>query len=211
MKTVEAIKRPAIAAPPAFPKEDTRTDEQLIAAVKRGKKACFEILIKRYQGKIFGTVRRYARRDSEIEDIAQEIFLKAFQKLGSFRGEAPFEHWLMRMAVRTCYDFLRQHQRNREFNSTDVGDEDCDWIERAAAPVLDHERAAAARDLVEAILKQLSPAARMVITLLEIEERSVKEISKLTGWSETLVKVRAFRARAEMKKALARMPAAKYL
>jgi RNA polymerase sigma-70 factor (ECF subfamily) len=64
---------------------------------------------------------------------------------------------------------------------------------------------------VEVVLSQLSPAARMVITMLEIEERSVKEISKLTGWSETLVKVRAFRARAEMKKVLARIPVEKYL
>lgn len=223
MKTVEAprtLRRrpaaPAISPEPAstptpVPAVETRTDAQLIAAVLKGKTATFEILVTRYQPKIFGTVRRYARRDSEVEDIVQEIFLKAFQKLASFRGEAPFEHWLMRLAVRTCYDFLRQHQRNREYNVTDMGDQETDWLERAASPHVDIDGVAGAKALVEAILRQLSPAARMVITLLEIEERSVKEISKLTGWSETLVKVRAFRARAEMKKTLARMPARKYL
>jgi len=73
------------------------------------------------------------------------------------------------------------------------------------------ENADAARLLVERILARLSPAARLIITLLEIEERSVKEISQLTGWSVALVKVRAFRARAEMRKALARIRSEKYL
>ena len=210
MKTLEA------APPRGLPvlqerAADPRPDEKLIREVLRGKTQTFEILICRYQPKIFGTVRRYARRESEVEDIVQEIFVKAFQKLSSFRGDAPFEHWLMRLAVRTCYDFLRQHQRNREYNVTDIGDEESDWLERAPAKERDIDGVNAARQLVEAVLRQLPPAARMVITLLEIEERPVKEISKLTGWSETLVKVRAFRARAEMRKILARMPARKYL
>ena len=187
------------------------TDGELVLRVLSGQTASFEQLIIRYQPKIFGTVRRYARRESEVEDIVQEIFVKAFQKLGTFRADAPFEHWLMRLAVRTCYDFLRQHRRNREHNVTDIGGEETDFLERAAGVEQDPDRPTAARELVEAILAQLSPPARMVITLLEIEEKSVKEISKLTGWSETLVKVRAFRARAEMKKALARIHPEKYL
>src|SRR5665213_3255885 len=89
------------------------TDAELIAVVLGGDSASFEPLVRKYQPRIFATARRYARRESEVEDIVQEIFIKAFQKLGSFRIEAPFEHWLMRLAVRTCYDFLRGHQRNR--------------------------------------------------------------------------------------------------
>ena len=90
------------------------TDAELIAAVLNGETASFEPLVKKYQPRVFATARRYARRESEVEDIVQEVFLKAFQKLRSFRGDAPFEHWLMRLAVRTCYDFLRAHRRNRE-------------------------------------------------------------------------------------------------
>src|SRR5215204_3351850 len=187
------------------------SEAELIAAVLKGDPASFEPLVQKYSPRVFATARRYARRESEVEDIVQEVWLKAFQKLQSFRGDAPFEHWLMRLAVRTCYDFLRQHQRNREYNVTDIGDEESDWLERAPSETRDIDGVMAARALVEAVLDQLSPAARMVITLLEIEERPVKQISKLTGWSETLVKVRAFRARAEMKKILARMPARKYL
>ena len=189
-----------------------RTEAELIAAVLKGDATSFEPLIEKYSPRVFATARRYARLEREVEDIAQEVWLKAFQKLGSFRGEAPFEHWLMRLTVRTCYDFLRGHQRNREAAFSELSDSENDWLDRfVTEPDAASEKADAARQLVERILTQLSPPARLVITLLEIEERSVKEISKLTGWSVPLVKVRAFRARAEMRKIVARMTTDKYL
>jgi RNA polymerase sigma-70 factor (ECF subfamily) len=118
----------------------------------------------------------------------------------------------MRLAVRTCYDFLRGHQRNREDVFSELTGPEEDWLDRfATQPEAADEQAAAARQLVERVLQQLSPPARLVITLLEIEDRSVKEISALTGWSVSLVKVRAFRARAEMRKVLARIAKDKYL
>jgi RNA polymerase sigma-70 factor (ECF subfamily) len=188
------------------------TDAEIIAAVLRGDTARFELLVTKYQPRIFATARRYARRDSEVEDIVQEVFIKAFQKLGSYRAEAPFEHWLMRLAVRTCYDFLRVHQRNREHTFTEITEEETDWLERFVGQPQDTgEAATAARALVERVLEQLPAAARLIITLLEIEERSVKEIAELTGWSVPLVKVRAFRARAAMKKCLEKMAHEKYL
>ncbi|HEY4414936.1 MAG TPA: sigma-70 family RNA polymerase sigma factor [Verrucomicrobiae bacterium] len=189
-----------------------RSEAEIIAAVLSGDAASFELLVQKYSPRVFATARRYARRESEIEDIAQEVWLKAFDKLKSFRGEAPFEHWLMRMAVRTCYDFLRGHQRNRESSFSELSEPEDDWLERfAVAPESVSESADAAKMLVERVLEKLSPEARLVITLLEIEDRSVKEIAELTGWSAPLVKVRAFRARGEMKKILARMTKEKYL
>ncbi|MFM2081402.1 MAG: hypothetical protein RL380_93 [Verrucomicrobiota bacterium] len=189
-----------------------RNDDELIAATLGGDNASFEQLIVKYSPRIFGTARRYARRESEIEDIVQEIWMKTFQKLATFRRDAPFEHWLMRLAVRTCYDFLRGHQRNRETTFTELTDPENEWLDRfLAAPEKADEHAHAAKQLIDRIMEQLSPPARLIITLLEIEDRSVKEISALTGWSIPLVKVRAFRARAEMKKLLAKMAQEKYL
>ena len=189
-----------------------RSDAELIAAVLQGDAESFEPLIVKYSPRLFATARRYARRESEVEDIVQEIWLKSFNKLNSFRGDAPFEHWLMRLAVRTCYDFLRGHQRNREATFTDLSEPEDNWLERCAAqPESASEHADAARQLVARLLEQLSPPARLIITLLEIEDRSVKEIAELTGWSVPLVKVRAFRARAEMRKLLARVALEKYL
>jgi RNA polymerase sigma-70 factor (ECF subfamily) len=189
-----------------------RTDAELIAAVLKGDAASFEPLVQKYSPRIFATARRYARRESEIEDIAQDIWLKAFERLESFRGEAPFEHWLMRLAVRTCYDSLRAHQRNRETTFTELSEPEEDWLARfVSQPDAASESADAARQLITRVLEQLSPAARLVITLQEIEQRSVKEVAELTGWSVPLVKVRAFRARAEMRKVLSRIAKEKYL
>ena len=189
-----------------------RTEAELIAAVLEGDAASFEPLVEKYSPRLFATARRYARRESEVEDIVQEVWLKSFQKLGSFRGDAPFEHWLMRLALRTCYDFLRNHRRNREDAFSELGESTEEWLDRLVSqPAGGDERADAARQLIARVLEKLSPPARLVITLLEIEDRSVKEISKLAGWSVPLVKVRAFRARREMREILARIAKDKYL
>src|SRR5271166_1130478 len=132
------------------------TEAELIAAVVKGDSASFEPLVQKYSPRVFATARRYARRESEVEDIAQEVWLKAFSKLASFRGEAPFEHWLMRLAVRTCYDFLRGHQRNRESAFTELTEPETDWLDRfVAEPDAAEETAEAARQLVEKILSRL--------------------------------------------------------
>ena len=187
-------------------------DAEVVAAVLDGNTAQFEGLVRKYQPRVFATARRYARSESDAEDIVQDVFIKAFQKLSSFRGDAPFEHWLMRLAVRTCYDYLRSRQRSKETSFTDITQQDVDLLERFVAdPGRDADRAAAARQLVNAAMAQLSPPARLVLTLLEIEERSVKEIAALTGWSVPLVKVRAFRARAELRKCLERLCRGEYL
>ena len=188
-------------------------DAELIKAVLAGDQASFEVLVAKYQPRIFGTARKYARRESEVEDIVQEVFLKAYTKLASFRGDSPFEHWLMRLAVRTCYDFLREHQRSREQTLSDITDEETNWLERVAAgdPPNDPHSVAAARTVIHRLLEQLSPESRLIIQLLEIEEKSLKEIAKLTGWSIPMIKVRAFRARAAMRKTLQKLEQERYL
>ena len=197
---------------PWFGPDPLRPDSFWIGAVLRGDQTAFEPLIKKYQSRVFATARRYARRQSEVDDIVQEVFIKAHQKLGGFRGEGPFEHWLMRLAVRTCFNFLRSHQRNRETSFTELSPLETNWLEtHAAEPGDASEHADAARLLIHRILELLTPSARLVITLLEIEERSTREIAELTGWSVPMVKVKAFRARAEMRKRLAKLPGAKYL
>lgn len=189
-----------------------RTEAEMIAAVLKGDTASFEPLVEKYSPRIFATARRYARHESEVEDIVQQVWLKAFEKLNSFRGDAPFDHWLMRVAVRTCYDSLRAHQRNREKAFSELTEPEEDWLDRfVSQPDTANENADAARLLVERVLEQLSPPARLVITLQEIEGRSVKEVSALTGWSVPLVKVRAFRARAEMRRILSKIGKEKYL
>jgi RNA polymerase sigma-70 factor (ECF subfamily) len=182
------------------------TDVDLIAAVVAGRPECFEPLISRYQSRVFRLVRRYARRESDVEDLVQEVFVRAYQRLGTFRGTAPFEHWLMRLAVRVCYDYLRALQRRREIPWADLADVEQQWLERFVAdPRTTGETDAGARELAHKLLSMMSPASRLVLTLQEIEERPVKEIASMTGWSVSLVKVRAFRARREMRRLLEKL------
>lgn len=197
---------------PSTASAETRSDAEVVRTVLAGNPEAFEELVRRHQPRVFATARRYARRENEVEDIVQEVFLKAFERLPGFRFEAPFEHWLMRVAVRTCYDFLRAHQRTRESSFTDLTREETDWLEHFRVEPDDaDERAAAARSLVRRLMDSLPAEFRLVIQLLEIEERSIKEIHELTGWSIPLIKVRAFRARAAMRKALGRLKPGKYL
>ncbi len=188
------------------------SDTELVNAVRCGETDRFEELIRRYQPRLFSMARRYARREDEVEDIVQEILMKAFVRLETWRGDAPFEHWLMRLGTRICYDFLRQHQRSRETTATELSRDELDWMEQQAHPDPRMDgQADAARALVARVLDQLSPASRLVITLLELEDKSVKEIAALTGWTVPVVKVRAFRARLEMKRIVERLGKERYL
>ena len=166
----------------------------------------------RHSPRLFAVVRKYARREDDVADLVQEVFLKAYRRLELWRGDAPFGHWLIRLTINSCYDYLRAERRRREEILSQVSEDEQAWLDRhAVAPELMKPEADAARALVKKILSQLSPASRLVIQLLELEDRSVKEISELTGWSIVLVKVRAFRARAEMRKLILRLDVRKYV
>jgi RNA polymerase sigma-70 factor (ECF subfamily) len=165
------------------------TDDQLARAASTGDDDAFAELVRRHKGKVFGIASRFARGDHSLEDLCQEIFIRAYRRLAQFRGEAPFEHWLSRIAVRCCYDFLRKKQP--EHVTLD------EWKGESSMPNQALER-------IELALAKLSPDQRLVITLLELEERSVREVAALTKWSESAVKVRAFRARKALKQILER-------
>ena len=187
------------------------TDKDLIAEVLEGNPESFEPLVIKYQTRVFALARRYARREDEVEDIVQTVFLKAYSKLSSYRGDAPFDHWLMRTATYTCYDFLRKHQRNREWNASDLSDEENDWFENIGEESSAETDREAASALVNKLLDGLKPEDRHIITLLELERQTIKEIAELTGLTEANVKVKAHRARGKMREALARLAPEKYV
>jgi len=171
---------------------DEPTDERLIQSTLAGDDEAFAELVRRHKRKVFATAARFARNDHELDDICQEIFVKAYQNLNSFRAEAPFEHWVSRIAVHACYDFLRKARRDREnvsLDGIDIG-------------VRDNVSARDAAEVLQWAMARLSADERLVITLLELEEKSVRETAELTGWSDSNVKVRAFRARRALKKIL---------
>jgi len=189
-----------------FPETDVRTDEELVGIVVGGDVDCFEELITRYQPRVFGMARKYFRNESDAEDVVQTIFTKTFQKLSTYKGTAPFEHWFMRLSVNACYDALRRKRNRPDHTISDMLFDDESWQDRLdkITEASDREEQEQARELVHTVLDQVSARARIVLTLQELEGRTIKEIAEITDWSESLVKVQAFRARKEMRAAVER-------
>ena len=189
-----------------FPETDVRTDEELVRIVVGGDVDCFEELITRYQSRVFGMARKYFRNESDAEDVVQTIFTKTFQKLSSYKGTAPFEHWFMRLSVNTCYDALRRKRNRPDQTISDMLFDDESWQDRLGniPDASDRVGLEEAHELVYTVLGQISDRARIVLTLQELEGRTIKEIAEITGWSESLVKVQAFRARKEMRASVER-------
>lgn len=178
-------------APPTPP------DETLVTATLAGDDEAFAELVRRHRHRVFGTAGRFARDHHQLDDICQEVFIRAFRHLAKFRHYAPFEHWLARITISACYDFLRKERRIREQISLDTIEYEMKdlTIESAIS-------ASRARELLHFGMRQLSAQERLILTLCELEERPIREVAELTGWSESNVKVRAFRARQNLKKIL---------
>jgi len=175
--------------------ESSTPDEQLVEATLAGDDHAFAELARRHKNRVFGVAARFARDAAELEDICQEVFVQAYFKLRQFRRDSPFEHWVLRITTHKCYDYLRKRRRDGPAISVDALLES-GYEPRAPEPHAPHPDL----ERLHAALAQLSPKERLVITLLELEERSIQEIAGLTGWSTANVKVRAFRARAALRK-----------
>ena len=177
------------------------SDEQLVSAALAGDQGAFGELAARHKSRVFGLVSRFAAHGADLEDICQDVFIQAYFNLRQFRRESPFEHWVLRIATYKCYDYLRRRKRDR------AGGVSVDMLLESGFQPAAPEVPAPHPDLdrlYEAIGK-LTPRERLVITLLELEDRSVQEVAQLTGWSVGNVKVRAFRARASLRKLLLRL------
>ncbi len=170
--------------------------------VRQRDQAAARELVEHLYPLVIRIVRSHLPRRVAEEDLTQEIFLKMFTRLEQYQGAVPFPHWVSRIAVTTCIDQLRAQKRRPEFRWADLSENEADVLdavmtnEDEVAP----DEALAARELLTKLLDQLKPDDRLVIRMLDLEERSIAEISALTGWSQSLVKVRAFRARRKLQK-----------
>jgi RNA polymerase sigma-70 factor (ECF subfamily) len=181
-------------------KPSVSADDYLVQAACGGNADAFTEIIARHKGRVFGMAAKYARNHHELEDLAQDIFIRVWRGITSWKGRAPFEHWLTKIAVRTCFDFLRRHRRRRETEiSRDTLPGHCGIeIEVTVEEAGENQ----ALRLVRHAITRLNPKEQLVLTLLELEDRTVREVSGLTGWSEGNVKVRAHRARASLRTAI---------
>src|SRR5881296_2613145 len=152
-------------------------------------------------------VRSHLPRRTDEEDLAQMVFGKVFAHFDQYSGAVPFEHWVSRVAVNTCLNALRAERCRPELRLADLTEDEAEVIEKvvAIAKEPDPSQQVAARELAHKMLETLSPKDRLILTLLDLEERSVEEVRQQTGWNASLIKVRAFRARMKLRKQFAKV------
>jgi RNA polymerase sigma-70 factor (ECF subfamily) len=184
--------------------EMVKDEAELLAKIRKGSPDEFGEIIRQHQGLVFSILYRYERDAHLIEDLAQDAFVKAWKALDQFDGRAPFSHWLSKITVHVALDHLRKKRRiKNEIGFDDLGEDALEWLQS------EDERSdldpGQAREILELAMRELSAEERLVLTLQELEGKSVKEICELTGWSSVAARVRAFRARAKLKNVLLKM------
>jgi RNA polymerase sigma-70 factor (ECF subfamily) len=178
-------------------------DEDIIRRILDGDVDAYELLLERYRDHVFGIVAAHVP-GGEVGEVAHDVFVRAYQSLPSCKRRDRFRQWLSRIAVRTCCDFWRRRYRSREQPLSTLDEGVRSRLEESGAlrhdSSFERERARGeARELLSWALDRLSPEDRMVLELIHIEERPVKEIAGLLGWSIANVKVRAFRSRRKLR------------
>lgn len=179
-------------------------DAELLERIRNGATDDFTGIVRRHQARVFAILHRYEHDTHMVEDLAQETFVKVWRALSQFDGRAPFDHWLSKIAVRVALDHLRREKRRQnEVGLPDLGDDALDWLRSDDEKSELDSRAAA--ELLDLAMRELSPLDRVVITMQEIEGRSVKEICEATGASGVAVRVRALRARGKLRRVLEKL------
>lgn len=170
--------------------------------VRRRDQAAARELVDHLYPLVIRIVRSHLPRRVAEEDLAQEVFMKMFTRLEQYQGAVPFPHWVSRIAVTTCIDHLRAQKRRPEFRWADLPENQAEVLDAMMTNENDvaANDALAAHELVHQLLEALKPDDQLVIRLLDLEQKTIAEIADLTGWNQSLIKVRAFRARRKLQK-----------
>lgn len=172
-----------------------------LARVREQDDSAARALVEHLWPLVIKIVRSHLPRRTGEEDLAQEIYLKIFSRLDQYEARKPFEHWVSRVAVTTCLDALRAEKRRPEWRMADLGEEESEWLEYVTSDEKNEAPAdgLGAREIMTKLLQVLPEDDRLVICLLDLEQKSVAEIGEMTGWGASKVKVKAFRARKKLK------------
>ncbi len=178
-------------------------DFSLIQRAQAGDDAAFNQIVAAYRKRILGTIGRLIGRPEDVEDVAQEAFLRLYFSLDQLRTPDVFEPWLYRLTVNASYDYLRRQRRRRESRMADLSEQQVLMADAAASGSqnIEDNRRAQARELALSLLAAVSEQDRILLTLKEVEGLSLKELSAIYRVSEGVVKVRLFRARQRVLKA----------
>jgi RNA polymerase sigma-70 factor, ECF subfamily len=175
----------------------------VIRRAQNGDSAAFNDVVIAYRKRILGTIARLIARPEDVEDVAQEVFLRLYFSLDQLRTPEVFEPWLYRLTVNASYDYLRKQRRRMESRMSDLSEQQVVMADAAAGGKVDHEKQEQkrVRETVDALLGAVSEDDRILLTLKEVEGLSLKELEKIYRVNENALKVRLFRARQRVLKA----------
>ncbi len=180
-----------------------QVDFELIRRARDGDDEAFNELVRTYRKRILGTIARLIGRPEDVEDVAQEVFVRLYFSLDQLRAAEVFEPWLYRLTVNSAYDYLRKQRRRSESRMADLSEEQVLLADAAAGSRVSQEqqRRTKVREYVQELLAEVSVEDRILLTLKEVEGLSLKELEKIYGVNENALKVRLFRARQRVLKA----------
>lgn len=184
-------------------------DFDVLLRIRQGDIDSFKIILTRYRDCVLQIVaNRIPPR--QVEEITQDVFIKAYRSLSSFKGNCKFANWLSRIAIRACYDYWRAHYRRRERNIGFFSEDQQTWLEEVTNKKANWEfdRMATrreAQELLDLILNKLTLKERVVLEMTYLEGRSIKETAELLGWSSSKVRVCSHRSRKKLRSFLRRL------
>lgn len=181
-------------------------DFEVVERARAGDPAAFNEVVTAYRRRIFGTVSRLIGRPEDVEDVAQEVFLRLYFSLDQLRSPEVFEPWLYRLTVNAGLDYLRKRRKRKlESRVADLSDQAVMMADASAGARIqvDEQQKARTRELVDSLLSEVSEEDRLLLTLKEVEGLSLKDLEKVYHVNENALKVRLFRARQRVLKAFA--------
>ena len=178
-------------------------DFEQIQKAQAGDDAAFNRVVLAYRKRILGTIARLIGRPEDVEDVAQEVFLRLYFSLDQLRTAEVFEPWLYRLTVNASYDYLRRQRRRNESRMADLSEQQVIMADATAGGKqnTEQQRRNQAKELVDYLLESVSEEDRILLTLKEVEGLSLKELEKIYSVNENALKVRLFRARQRVLKA----------
>jgi len=184
-----------------LPKQNAPEERELVRLAQNGTPEAFEELVRRHQQRVFAVVCRILHRREDAEEVAQQVFLKAYVSIRRFDMRSAFSTWLYKIAVNECWDWLRKKKVRPLVYESELSTDQAHWLDTVAqsgrGPAGPAQRAEA-KEIVERLLSVLSEEDRHILLLKEVEGLSVQEIAEIFGLNVNTVKVRMFRARATM-------------
>ena len=194
-----------VCARPARAEERTRNE--LLEQVREHDEDAARALFNELHPLVLKLVRAHLPRRTSEDDLLQIVFMKIFANLDQYSGKVPLEHWVSRIAVNTCLNQLKAERVRPELRWADLSDEEQHVMETLASTKsdLDPFHNLTSREIVDKLLGTLPHSDRLVVRLLHMEGRSLRDVQQVTGWGIPMIKVRAFRARQKLKKSFERL------